>query len=124
MEIHAYMEAAMRTLAPRVEEGDLTIFADPRAAMHWNALSGLASEVGEINEIYKKHYFHFHEWTEETEIHAKKEVGDLLWYVMLLCFSNGWDPVEIMQVNIDKLKARYPEGFSTERSVNRSADDV
>ncbi len=123
-EIVRYQELAMVTLAEEVKNNAPHIFADPRAAMHWNAASGLASETGEINEIYKKAYFHGHPLDEATMIHLKKEQGDLFWYCMLHCFSNGWDPREILQMNIDKLKARYPDGFSTERSMNRVEGDI
>lgn len=119
-----YQELAMRTLADNVRDGDPDIFGNSKAAMHWNAASGIASEAGEINEIYKKIYFHGHPFNEATMEHLKKEQGDLLWYCMLNCFANGWDPREILQMNIDKLKARYPEGFSTERSINRKAGDI
>lgn len=119
-----YQGLAMRTLAENVKNGDPAIFADPRAAMHWNAASGLASEAGEINEIYKKVYFHGHPLDEACMEHLKKEQGDLLWYCMLNCFANGWDPREILAMNIAKLKARYPDGFDTERSINRAEGDI
>lgn len=122
--IKEYQHLAMRTLAEDVEKNAPHIFADPRAAMHWNAASGIASEAGEINEIYKKVYFHGHPLDEATMVHLKKETGDLLWYAMLNCFANGWDPREILAMNIQKLKARYPEGFSTERSMNRASGDI
>lgn len=114
----------MRTLADDVKANAPHIFADPRAAMHWNAASGMASEAGEVNEWYKKYYFHGHPWNADTEAHLMKEHGDLMWYLMLGCFANGWDPAAILQMNIDKLKARYPDGFSTERSLHRAAGDV
>lgn len=123
-EIIRYQQLAMRTLAPAVERQDKFIFDDKRSAMRWNAASGIASEAGEINEILKKHYFHFHPWTTETEVHLKKELGDLLWYVMLMCYAHQWNPQEILQMNIDKLSARYPDGFETERSINRKAGDI
>jgi NTP pyrophosphatase (non-canonical NTP hydrolase) len=114
----------MRTLASDVEDNADHIFNNSQAAMHWNAVSGLTSEVGEISEIFKKAYFHGHPWTDETTIHLKKELGDLLWYVMLMCYANNYNPAEILQINIDKLKARYPEGFETQRSINRAEDDI
>lgn len=122
--IQAYAQLAMRTLAPAVEDGDKFIFVDSRSAMRWNAASGIASESGEINGILKKHYFHFHPWTDETEVHLKKELGDLMWYVMLMCYAHKWDPQEILEMNIAKLQARYPGGFTTENSMNRKAGDI
>lgn len=54
----------------------------------------------------------------------KKELGDILWYVAMMCEGFGWDMGEIMHMNIDKLRARYPEGFDPEKSNNRANGDV
>lgn len=56
--------------------------------------------------------------------HAKKEAGDICWYLAMLCESFGWSLDEIMQMNVDKLKARYPEGFDIERANHRAEGDV
>ena len=75
-----------------------------------NAALGLSGEVGELNDMLKKWIFH----EKQLDIdHAKKEAGDICWYLAMLCESFGWNFDEIMQINIDKLKARYPEGFDT-----------
>ena len=50
--------------------------------------------------------------------------GDICWYLAILCESFGWNLDEIMQINIDKLKARYPEGFDTYRANHRQAGDI
>ena len=71
--------------------------------------------------MIKKWIFHEKELDED---HAKKELGDVMWYVAMICESFGWSLDEIMQMNIDKLKKRYPEGFDTERANNRKSDDV
>lgn len=42
----------------------------------------------------------------------------------MMCDGFGWDMGDVMQMNIDKLKARYPEGFDMIRSNNRKNDDV
>lgn len=71
--------------------------------------------------MIKKWVFH------EKELdmkHVKKEMGDVLWYVAMMCESFGWNMEEIMQMNVDKLKARYPEGFSADRSLHRAESDV
>lgn len=86
-----------------------------------NAALGLSGEVGELNDILKKWIFH----EKQLDIdHAKKEAGDICWYLAMLCKSFGWNFDEIMQINIDKLKARYPEGFDTYRANHRQAGDV
>ena len=87
----------------------------------FNACLGLSGEVGELNDMIKKWIFHEKPF---DEVHAKKELGDVLWYVAMMCHSFGWDLDEIMQMNVDKLKARYPKGFSTELANNRKEGDV
>ena len=87
----------------------------------FNACLGLSGEVGELNDMIKKWIFHEKPFDEE---HAKKELGDVMWYVAMMCESFGWDLDEIMQMNVDKLKARYPKGFSTELANNRKEGDV
>lgn len=86
-----------------------------------NACLGLSGEVGEFNDMVKKWIFHEKPLDEE---HAKKEMGDVLWYVAMMCHSFGWDMDEILQMNVDKLKARYPEGFDVNLANNRKAGDV
>lgn len=87
----------------------------------FNACLGLSGEVGEFNDMIKKWVFHEKELDME---HAKKEMGDVLWYVAMMCESFGWNMEDVMQTNIDKLKARYPEGFSADRSLHRAEGDV
>ena len=82
---------------------------------------GLAGESGELLDLMKKWIFHAKPLDEE---HAKKELGDVLWYVAEIAHSMGWDLDKIMEMNIDKLQARYPEGFSTEMSNHRAEGDV
>lgn len=86
-----------------------------------NGCLGLSGEVGEFNDMIKKHIFHEKELDIE---HLKKECGDILWYVAMICHSMNWNMDEIMQMNIDKLKARYPEGFNIEQANNRSKEDI
>lgn len=87
----------------------------------FNACLGMSGEVGEFSDMIKKWVFHEKELDME---HAKKEAGDILWYVVMLCESFGWNMEEIMQMNVDKLKARYPEGFDVERANHRAEGDV
>ena len=78
-------------------------------------------DVGELTDMVKKWIFHESNFDEE---HAKKELGDVMWYIAMTCESFGWSLDEIKQMNIDKLKKRYPDGFDTERANNRSPEDV
>lgn len=80
-----------------------------------HALHLMASEVGEIHGIYQKSYQgHRIDWED-----LKKELGDLLWGIAEFCTVRRWDLEEIMQLNIEKLRKRYPDGFSEDRSLNR-----
>ena len=121
-----YQEQAMRTndghaqdrLADRMLAG---IMKEKDVAGLVNGLMGLSGEAGELTDLFKKWIFHNAPLDEE---HAKKEVGDVCWYIAMICHSMGWNLSEIMQMNIDKLKARYPEGFDTEKSNHRKEGDV
>ena len=85
------------------------------------ATMGLSGEVGELNDMIKKWIFH----KSDMDItHAKKELGDILWYVACMAESFGWSLDEIMKMNIDKLKARYPEGFDIDRANHKEKYDV
>lgn len=86
-----------------------------------DACLGLSGETGELNDMVKK--WIFHEADVDIE-HLKKELGDVCWYLAMFCDSMGWDLDEILQMNIDKLKTRYPEGFDVSRSANRKEGDV
>lgn len=86
----------------------------------YHALHGMVGEIGELHSIYQKGY-QGHDVEEE---HIKKELGDLLWFIAEYCTVYGWELEDVMQMNIDKLKARYPEGFSTENSLHRKVGDI
>lgn len=86
-----------------------------------NGCLGLSGEAGELNDLVKKWIFHKKPLDRE---HMKKEIGDVCWYIADICHSMGFDLGEIFQMNIDKLKARYPEGFSEQRANNRSEGDI
>jgi NTP pyrophosphatase (non-canonical NTP hydrolase) len=77
---------------------------------------GLTGESGEVADIIKKHMFHGHEMDNQDIL---KELGDVLWYVSNIARECGFSLETVASQNINKLKKRYPEGFSTERSVNR-----
>lgn len=85
-----------------------------------HALHGMAAEIGEIHGLYQKVY----QGHEADSEHLKKEVGDLLWFIAEYCTACGWDMEEVALLNIEKLKARYPDGFSAERSLHRKEGDV
>lgn len=85
-----------------------------------HALHGIVGEVGELHSIYQKVYQgHIIDWD-----HIKKELGDLLWFIAEYCTVYDWNLDDIMQMNIDKLKARYPEGFDIVHSLYRKDGDI
>ena len=86
-----------------------------------NGCLGLAGESGEVLDMVKKWVFHEKDLDKD---HLKKEIGDVMWYVAMLCESFGFDLDEILQMNVDKLKARYPEGFDPEKANHRKPGDV
>lgn len=92
--------------------------------MNWqqelHALHGMVGEIGEIHSIYQKAY----QGHDASDEHLKKEVGDLLWFIAEYCTANDWNLEDIMQINIDKLKARFPEGFEVDKSLNRAEGDI
>lgn len=105
-----YQELAARTI-----NKDLTMY---ETYMH--ALHGIVGEIGELHSIFQKRY----QGHLPDKEHMKKELGDLLWFVAEFCTAYGWKLEDIMQLNIDKLIARYPEGFDAEHSLNRKAGDI
>ncbi len=83
---------------------------------------GLSGEVGEFNEILKKHVFQGKDF---DEVHAKKELGDILWYFLAACKGLNTTPGEIYTIVSDKLHARYSTGkFTIAESENRKENDV
>lgn len=86
---------------------------------------GIASEGGEFNEIIKKCIFQGKPLNDETVFHLKRELGDIMWYWINSCRALGLDPNEVIQENVEKLKARYPGGeFDVHYSENRKQGDL
>ena len=87
-----------------------------------NAALGLCGEAGEFADILKKYFYQEHQI---DPYHLAKELGDILWYVAMGATALGYDLEELMEMNIDKLKARYPEGhFDADRSQHRAEGDI
>lgn len=82
---------------------------------------GLNGEAGEAVDILKKVLFQGHKLDRE---HIAFELGDICWYLALAADAIGYDLETIMKMNIDKLYARYPDGFEVDKSVNRKAGDI
>ena len=106
MTLDEYQQLAARTLSPHQTP-------DQRLA---NAALGLTGEAGEVAEHVKKHLFHATPLDRDAVV---KELGDCLWYVAALAGTIGVSLDEVGAMNIEKLRRRYPEGFSAERSRTR-----
>ena len=86
---------------------------------------GMCAEAGEFTEVVKKIVFQGKEPTEENLFHLKRELGDVMWYVAQACMGLGVSLDEIIEMNVDKLAARYPDGaFDVHFSENRKEGDV
>lgn len=110
MNMNEYQKLAARTIDQELLNWELES----------HALHGMVGEIGELHGIYQKVY----QGHEADEEHLKKELGDLLWFIAEYCTANGWKLNDIARMNIDKLKARYPEGFDPEKSLHRKAGDI
>lgn len=106
MTINEYQELAITTMN-KENTGDRIIV---------NGVMGLCGESGECCDLVKKYMFQGHELNRDK---LKEELGDVAWYLACTAYGLGVPLEEILANNIAKLRKRYPEGFSAERSVNR-----
>jgi NTP pyrophosphatase (non-canonical NTP hydrolase) len=89
------------------------------------AAFGLTAEAGEFTEVVKKIILQGKPYNEENVFHMKRELGDICWYIAQACMALDTSFDEIMEMNVDKLKARYPGGeFDVHKSENRKEGDV
>ena len=96
----------MATLNPALGKKDILI----------NGVMGLCGEAGEAIDLVKKHLHQGHELDRQA---LKKELGDIAWYLAETAYALDLTLEDVLTANLEKLKARYPEGFDTERSVQR-----
>lgn len=118
MDVTVYSNLALKSAPDR----DIDLHASHHQLQLLLGAIGLTGEAGETAEVVKKHVFHGYPL---DRIKLEKELGDVLWYLNFLAIRGcGCGLQQIMESNINKLAARYPEGFfSTERSINRAAGD-
>ena len=107
MTINEYQKLAMTTLNPALSQKDVLI----------NGVMGLCGESGEAIDIVKKWLAQGHNLDREK---LAKELGDICWYLAETATALDLSLEDIMAANIEKLKRRYPEGFDSARSVNRT----
>lgn len=106
-----YQELALRTASPQSTESEQTML--DAAAL------GLSGESGEIADHVKKILYHGHPLDDATRDKIAKEIGDILWYCAVGAKGIGVSLSDIARMNVEKLRKRYPDGFSTEESLNR-----
>jgi NTP pyrophosphatase (non-canonical NTP hydrolase) len=86
---------------------------------------GMCAEAGEFTEIVKKIIFQGKPVNEENLFHLKRELGDIMWYVAQACIGLDISLDEVLEMNVEKLVARYPGGnFDVHYSENRKEGDV
>ena len=89
------------------------------------AALGICAEGGEFTEVVKKMVFQGKPVNDENIFHMKRELGDIMWYVAQACMALDTDFNEIIEMNVEKLKARYPGGeFDVHHSENRKEGDL
>jgi len=128
-----YIEFVRQTTSPassdfaqllsRMTELEATNDADvPRLL---TAALGMTAEAGEFTEVVKKIILQGKPYNEENVFHMKRELGDICWYLAQACMALDTNFREIMEMNYEKLSARYPEGaFDVYRSENRVEGDL
>ena len=88
------------------------------------AALGLCAESGEFTEVVKKIFLQGKPYNEENVFHMKRELGDICWYIAQACIALDISIEDVLHMNIEKLEARYPDGFEAFRSNNRSEGDI
>jgi NTP pyrophosphatase (non-canonical NTP hydrolase) len=133
IDTNKYIEFVRQTTSPassdyaqllaRMTELEATHDADvPRLL---TAAFGMSAEAGEFTEVVKKIFLQGKPYNEENVFHMKRELGDLCWYLAQACMALDTNFEEVLQMNYEKLSARYPEGtFSVYKSENRKEGDL
>jgi len=111
------------TLSARLSE--LEVRDDCNVPQLLTAALGISAEAGEFTEVVKKIFLQGKPYNEDNEFHMKRELGDIMWYVAQACMALDITFDEILEMNVEKLSARYPEGtFDVHYSENRKQGDV
>lgn len=108
MDIKTYTRESERTLIDKGHDMNLL-----------HAAMGIGTEAGELLDAFKRKIFY---GKELDVVNVREEVGDIMWYIAILIRELDMDFEEILQLNIDKLKARFPEKFTQEHALNRNLD--
>jgi len=111
MTANEYQSLAMRTLNPALSKKDVLI----------NGVMGLCGESGEAIDIVKKWLAQGHPL---DRARLARELGDIAWYLAETAAALDIPLETILEENLKKLAARYPEGFTATQSINRDAGDL
>ena len=104
---------------------DLEVEQDADIPRLLTAALGLTAESGEFTEVVKKIILQGKPYNEENVFHMKRELGDICWYLAQACMALDTTFDEVIEMNVDKLKARYPGGeFDVHNSENRKEGDL
>lgn len=118
MDTLEYIRSAVQT-----ESKDFDSIADrmiTKEAIRLNhAAMGMVTEAGEFLDVLKKHIYY---GKTIDKVNLAEEIGDLCWYMAIACDELHVDLEDIMETNIAKLKARYPNKFTSEDAINRDLE--
>jgi NTP pyrophosphatase (non-canonical NTP hydrolase) len=106
MDLDAYQRSAERTINASLDDRDRLL----------DAAAGLAEEAGEVLALVRKHLFQQHALDRER---LAKELGDALWCLSIVAATSGLSLDAVARANVEKLRARYPDGFTSDASIAR-----
>ena len=111
MNANDYQTQALRTATPHMSTEERLL----------NAVLGISGEAGEVLELVKKARYQGHPL---DSYHLAKELGDVVWYIALASDALGISLDRILELNLEKLRKRYPHRFTPDQSMNRKDDDL
>ena len=133
IDTNKYIEFVRQTTSPASSDfaalltrlTELEASADADVPRLMTAAFGISAEAGEFTEVIKKIFLQGKPYNEDNVFHLKRELGDICWYIAQACMALDTTFEEVLQMNYEKLSARYPEGsFDVYRSENRKDGDV
>jgi NTP pyrophosphatase (non-canonical NTP hydrolase) len=133
IDTNKYIEFVRQTTSPASSDyaalltrlTDLESNDDADVPRLMTAAFGISAEAGEFTEVIKKIFLQGKPYNEDNVFHLKRELGDICWYIAQACMALDTSFEEVLQMNYEKLSARYPEGtFDIFRSENRKEGDL
>ena len=133
IDTNKYIEFVRQTTSPASNDfaalltrlTELEASADADVPRLMTAAFGISAEAGEFTEVIKKIFLQGKPYNEDNVFHLKRELGDICWYIAQACMALDTTFEEVLQMNYEKLSARYPEGtFDVFRSENRVEGDL